>query len=139
MTDIPKTTLIFFGSRENSKYGTLRSMIALTLIILVLFIIKLFHNEFYDSLINRKIGLILAIVVIISAITVQVPTGVYDAMKYGASVGAFLSVISAVALSSDFNTESVLFVITSTFITSIISVIVYKISNNINWYPFEPC
>ena len=138
MKDFPKTTLIFFGSQENSKYGTLRSIIALMLLLGILFILKLTGSEFSKSLIERPIGVLLTIIVIVSAICVQVPTDRYDALKYGASIGAALSIIAVVAWSKDLNVSSISFVALSTLLTAIISVIVYELSTSLRWYPSQP-
>jgi hypothetical protein len=130
-----KTTLIFFGSKENSKYGTLRSVIALVLLLGILFIMKQTGSQLVNQ---RPIGVFLALIVIVSAICVQVPTGRYDALKYGASVGAALSIIAVVAWSKDLNLSSLGFVISSTFLASFISLIVFEISTKLEWYPFKP-
>ena len=137
MTDFPKTTLIFFGSQENSKYGTLRSIIALILLLGILLIVKLTLSDFSKSLIERPIGIFLAIIVIVSAICVQVPTDRYDALKYGASVGAALSIIAVIAWSKDLNLLSLSFVASSILLTAIISVIVYQLSTSLRWYPSQ--
>ena len=137
MKDFPKTTLIFFGSQENSKYGTLRSIIALILLLGILLIVKLTGSEFSKSLIERPIGIFLAIIVIISAVCVQVPTNRYDALKYGASVGAALSIIAVIAWSKDLNVLSLSFVASSILLTAIISVIVYELSTSLRWYPSQ--
>jgi hypothetical protein len=140
MTITPnKTTLIFFGNIENSKYGTLRSTIAIVLVIIVLLMLKQFNEVLYESIIERKFGLFLAIVVIVSAICVQVPANRYDAIKYGMSVGIVLSVIAAVAWSPKFNMSNVGFILGSGITTSLISLIVYEMSRNLGWYPFKHC
>ena len=137
MKDFPKTTLIFLGSQENSKYGTLRSIIALILLLGILLIVKLTLSDFSKSLIERPIGIFLAIIVIVSAICVQVPTDRYDALKYGASVGAALSIIAVIAWSKDLNVLSLSFVASSILLTAIISVIVYQLSTSLRWYPSQ--
>jgi uncharacterized membrane protein len=137
MKDDSKTTLIFFGSMENSKYGTLRSVIALALLVGILFVLKQLGTELSKSLTERPIGVLIALVVIVSAICVQVPTDRYDALKYGASVGAALSLIAVVAWSKDLNASSAGFVVSSTLLASVISVIVYELSKKLRWYPTQ--
>jgi uncharacterized membrane protein len=137
MKDNSKTTLIFFGSMENSKYGTLRSVIALALLVGILFVLKQLGTELSKSLTERPIGVLIALVVIVSAICVQVPTDRYDALKYGASVGAALSLIAVVAWSKDLNESSAGFVVSSTLLASVISVIVYELSKKLGWYPTQ--
>jgi uncharacterized membrane protein len=134
MKDDSKTTLIFFGSMENSKYGTLRSIIALALLVGILFVLKQLGTELSKSLTERPIGVLIALVVIVSAICVQVPTDRYDALKYGASVGVALSLIAVVAWSKDLNASSAGFVVSSTLLASVISVIVYELSKKLGWY-----
>jgi uncharacterized membrane protein len=137
MKDNSKTTLIFFGSMENSKYGTLRSVIALVLLVGILFALKQLGTELSKSLTERPIGVLIVLVVIVSAICVQVPIDRYDALKYGASVGAALSLIAVVAWSKDLNASSAGFVVSSTLLASIISLIVYELSKKLDWYPIQ--
>jgi uncharacterized membrane protein len=137
MKDNSKTTLIFFGSMENSKYGTLRSVIALVLLVGILFVLKQLGTELSKSLTERPIGVLIVLVVIVSAICVQVPIDRYDALKYGASVGAALSLIAVVAWSKDLNASSAGFVVSSTLLASIISLIVYELSKKLDWYPIQ--
>lgn len=137
MKDNSKTTLIFFGSMENSKYGTLRSVIALVLLVGILFVLKQLGTELSKSLTERPIGVLIVLVVIVSAICVQVPIDRYDALKYGASVGAALSLIAVVAWSKDLNASSAGFVVSSTLVASIISLIVYELSKKLDWYPIQ--
>lgn len=137
MEDVSKTTLIFFGSVENSKYGTLRSVIATALILGILFVITKTDSELSKLLTERPISVLLALIVIVSAICVQVPADRYDALKYGASVGVAFSIIAVVAFSKDINTSSVGFVVSSTLLSSLISLIVYELSKKLGWYPFQ--
>ena len=134
-----KTTLIYFGSTENSKYGTLRSCIAFLLYVIVFFSLYVINKDFYNKLMNRKLNVFISIVVIVSAICVVVPTDNYDALKYGASVGACLSLIAISAWSDKFNWNSFAVFIFSTIIFALISLLVYIVSKNMGWYPFKPC
>ena len=138
-----KTTLVYFGDSENSKYGTLRSIIALVLCVCLFFSLKLISESVYDKLVINKFGVFLAIVAIVSALCVVVPYSNYDALKYGASVGAFLSIIAIIAWYSSkedkININSLWVLVVSTVVFSIMSFIVYFLSKKWNWYPVRPC
>lgn len=141
-----KTTLVYFGDLENSKYGTLRSIIALVLCVCLFFSLSISNKTVYDKLMKNKFGVFLSIVAIVSALCVVVPYSNYDALKYGASVGAFLSIIALTAwYSSDKDADenvtlnSLLFFSTSTVVFSFISFSVYFLSEKWNWYPVRPC
>jgi len=141
-----RTTLVYFGDLENSKYGTLRSIIALVLCLVFLLLIKISNESLFSKLEKNKVLVFVSIVAIVSALCVVVPYSNYDALKYGASVGAVLSIIALTAwYSSDKDADenvtldSLLFFIISTVVFSFISFSVYFLSEKLNWYPVRPC
>ena len=141
-----RTTLVYFGDLENSKYGTLRSIIALVLCLVFLLLIKISNESLFSKLEKNKVLVFVSIVAIVSALCVVVPYSNYDALKYGASIGAVLSIIALTALySSDKDADenvtldSLLFFIISTVVFSFISFSVYFLSEKWNWYPVRPC
>ena len=143
---IEKTTIVYFGDLENSKYGTLRSIIALVLCLVFLLLIKISNESLFSKLEKNKVLVFVSIVAIVSALCVVVPYSNYDALKYGASVGAVLSIIALTAwYSSDKDADenvtldSLLFFIISTVVFSFISFSVYFLSEKLNWYPVRPC
>ena len=134
-----KTNLIYFGTFENSKYGTLRSLIAITALIII-FSIMYGASSFYKRIIKERIlGIVILCIALVSALCVIVPQNDYDAIKYGGSIGAFFSIIVIVSYSEIIDWNSLIFLISSILIGMLISVIVYKISNKLDWYPIKPC
>ena len=135
-----KTTLIYFGDINNSKYGTIRGFIAFFLLIPVFLLTMKIAPTFYNQMINDRTGLFIGMVVIVSALCVHVPHDIYDALKYGASVGFCLSTIAVIARTEKMNSmKTIVFVLTSTKILSLLSVITYLISKEYNLYPTLPC
>jgi hypothetical protein len=130
-----QTTLNYFGSIENSKYGLFRSLIAFVLILTGVFLTKLTKPSLYQTMLDRKLGVFLVIVAVVSAISVQVPADPYDALMYGASVGLVLSIVAAAAWSPEFKWGSVGFVALGTVKCAVIAWIVYELSKYLNWYP----
>jgi uncharacterized membrane protein len=83
-----KTQLIFFDNIEESKKGTLRGLVAITvLIILDLIWFKVMD---YSPIITKKFNYFSAIftyILLCSAIGVQQPNSVEEAIVYGALLG----------------------------------------------------
>lgn len=139
MSESKKTTLIYFGSKENSKYGTLRSIITLTLVSVLFLSLKYINSELFEKLMKRKTMLFVSLIAVVSAMTVIVPSDSFDAAKYGASVGAVVSIIFATAWSEEVNIGKIIFIISSIVSGALISTAVYNISTKLDWYPFLPC
>lgn len=139
MSDVKKTTLIYFGSRTNSKFGTLRSTITFMLLCIVFISLKYINNELFNVLMDRKIMLFISSIAITSAMTVVVPTNSFDAVKYGASVAIVLSIIAVTAWSSKIGTNEIAFIVINTILGAMLSIIVYNVSKKLDWYPFSPC
>ena len=83
-----KTQLIFFDSIEESRKGTLRGLVA----IVVLIILDLIWFQFmdYSPIITKKFNYLSAFItygIMCSAIAVQLPNSVEEAMVYGALLG----------------------------------------------------
>lgn len=80
-----KTTLIFFDSLEESKYGTIRGTYS--------FFMLLFLNFFYfglsatECLKNRWYIFVIYSLIVASALSVQLPENLSEAAMYGALVG----------------------------------------------------
>jgi len=139
MKENTKTNLIYFGTLENSKYGTLRSLIAFFLIVVILCIMYLV-SSFYKRIIKERIlGIIILCIAIVSALCVIVPQDDYDAIKYGGSVGAFFSIIVIVSYSEIIDWNSLIFLICSILMGMLVTFSVYKISKKLEWYPIKPC
>jgi len=139
MKENVKTNLIYFGTLENSKYGTLRSLIAITLLIII-FSIMYIVSSFYKKIIKERIlGIIILCIALVSALCVIVPQDEYDAIKYGGSIGAFFSIIVIVSYSEILDWNSLIFLISSILLGMLISFTVYKISKKLDWYPVKPC
>lgn len=139
MKENVKTNLIYFGTLENSKYGTLRSLIAITLLFIILSIMYVV-SSFYKKIIKERIlGIIILCIALVSALCVIVPQDEYDAIKYGGSIGAFFSIIVIVSYSEILDWNSLIFLISSILLGMLISFTVYKISKKLDWYPVKPC
>jgi hypothetical protein len=136
MSDTKKTTLIYFGSPKNSKFGTLRGGLAFVLLCVSFLFLKYINNELFVMLMGRKTMLFVSLIAIVSALTVVVPTDTFDAAKYGASVAIVLSICIATAWSADIKKGGIAFIITSTILGALISTIVYVVSKKLEWYPF---
>jgi hypothetical protein len=139
MTNYPKTTLIFFGSTTNSRYGLYRSLIAF--VILAALIVSAKDTKLGETLLSHKVTTFLLLVVIVSGLTVQVPTSTYDAVKYGASVSGALSFVAAATLrlagARATIMQSALGIFLATAIGGAISAVVYMLSKRLKWYPTE--
>lgn len=126
------TSLIYFGDTNNSLYGTLRSTIAITLIM-----IWLIFATYISKLEFDWVRMIMLAVALTSAICVIVPYSNYDAAKYGASIGLLTCLI--ILSVSDLEADKIWFAISAIAACTIVSVIVYQSSTALGWYPFPPC
>lgn len=139
MSENIKTTLIYFGSLENSKYGTLRSLIALALVILFLLFFVNISEDFKDIIKKRKIGVIIGIIALVSAMCVIVPRDDFDAIKYGLSIGAVISTFIFISYYETLKLNQIPQFLISTISIGIITYIVYLVSKKFDWYPYPPC
>ena len=83
-----KTQLIFFDNIEESKKGTLRGLVAMTSLIILDLIWFQFMD--YSPIITKKFNYISAFItygLLCSAIAVQLPNSLEEAMVYGALLG----------------------------------------------------
>ena len=83
-----KTQLIFFDSIEESRKGTLRGLVAIA--VLIILDLLWFQIMDYSPIITKKFNFISAFityVLLCSAIGVQQPNSVEEAIVYGALVG----------------------------------------------------
>ena len=83
-----KTQLIFFDNIEESKKGTLRGLVAIAVLIILDLI--WFQVMDYSPIITKKFNYFSAIftyILLCSAIGVQQPNSVEEAMVYGALLG----------------------------------------------------
>ena len=83
-----KTQLIFFDNIEESRKGTLRGLVAIT--VLIILDMLWFKIMDYSPIVTKKFNYISAIftyLLLCSAIGVQQPNSLNEAMVYGALVG----------------------------------------------------
>ena len=130
-----KTKLIFFDNIEESKKGTLRGLVAITvLIILDLIWFKIMD---YSPIITKKFNYISAIftyILLCSAIGVQQPNSIEEAVVYGALIGFVIyGVFNGTSYSINKNwTLKIAFLDTlwGMFVMSMASIVVYYIFHN---------
>jgi hypothetical protein len=139
MSENIKTTLIYFGNLENSKYGTLRSFIAILLVVLSLFGLMNLSDNFKDIVKKRKLGVLIGIIALVSAMCVIVPRDDFDAIKYGLSIGAVISIFIFISYYENLIWKHLLYFSISTLSIGIITYIVYILSKKLDWYPYSPC
>jgi len=89
-----KTQLVFFNGIESSKEGTIRALIAFTILLIINSIwysmLSSLYHPYNNSAENRVIkitGMFVSLVLLSSAIGVQLPDSVENAVTYGALVG----------------------------------------------------
>lgn len=83
-----KTQLIFFDNIEESRKGTLRGLVAIT--VLIILDMLWFQIMDYSPIITKKVNYISAIftyILLCSAIGVQQPNSVEESIVYGALIG----------------------------------------------------
>tara|TARA_Y100001980_G_C14552022_1_gene335878 strand:- start:1995 stop:2402 length:408 start_codon:yes stop_codon:yes gene_type:complete len=83
-----QTKLIFFDKIEESRKGTLRGLVAIT--VLIVLDMLWFKIMDYSPIVSKKFNYFSAIftyILLCSAIGVQLPNSVQEAMVYGALVG----------------------------------------------------
>ncbi|MCH9718015.1 MAG: hypothetical protein K0U52_13180 [Gammaproteobacteria bacterium] len=139
----PKTTLIFFGSRRNSLFGLYRSIVAFLAIVVVVVVgVATKRSRIARALVQtpRRLAIALVVaVVVVSALTVQVPTSTYDVVKYGASVGGALSIVAGAAIMLIAKNVSIANVVMHVAIAIVLSAtiasFVFVIAKKLRWYP----
>ena len=139
MSENIKTTLIYFGNLENSKYGTFRSFIAIFLLILFLLGFMKLSDDFKEIIKKRKIGIVIGIIALVSAMCVIVPRDDFDAIKYGLSIGAVISTFIFISYYETLKLNQIPQFLISTISIGIITYIVYLVSKKFDWYPYPPC
>lgn len=137
----PKTTLIFFGSSRNSLFGLYRSIVAFVAIVVVVGVATK-RSRIARALVQtpRRLAIALVVaVVVVSALTVQVPTSAYDVVKYGASVGGALSIVAGAAIMLIAKNVSISNVVMHVAIAIVLSAtiasFVFVIAKKLRWYP----
>ena len=134
-----KTTLIYFGDLKNSKYGTLRSLIAIALVTLFLFIFATISDEFKDNLKKRKLAVVIGVIALVSAMCVVVPKDDFDAVKYGLSIGAVISIFIIISYHETLHLKQLFEFLISTLSIGLSTYIVYILSKKLDWYPYSSC
>lgn len=135
MESSKKTTLIYFGDVNNSKYGTIRSAIALFIILIISGIVSYINNDFYKFIMSRKVGSFLCLVIYISAICVHVPSDSFDIVKYGTSIGLLCSMFSVVGGSTKIKCNVITL---GCLLSVVVSYLVYELSLYFELYPIAP-
>jgi len=140
MNKSAKTTLVFFGDLENSRYGVYRALLATVFLFIFLILLHPIHTVSWAECMKRKWGMLISWFSLVSALCVVVPSGTYDAFKYGACVGFVVMSIAMSVVSGMFDSKSVGFTCLAVVLCGIISTLVYLISHKLNLYPlFTTC
>jgi hypothetical protein len=130
-----KSCLIFFGDSNNSKFGTIRSLVAYLMFMMIFLVLYLTNKKVRDI----NIFLVaLILVFFVSILTIQVPYDSSDSIKYGLSLGFYtfgLFLITYYILNKKITTEILLYSIGGIISFCLVSLTVYKISSEKNWYP----
>ena len=130
-----KTKLIFFDNIEESKKGTLRGLVAIAVLIILDLI--WFRIMDYSPIITKKFNYISAIftyILLCSAISVQQPNSIEEAIVYGALIGFVIyGVFNGTSYSINKNWTlkiATLDTLWGMFVMSIASIVVYYIFHN---------
>lgn len=130
-----KTKLIFFDNIEESKKGTLRGLVAIAVLIILDLI--WFRIMDYSPIITKNFNYISAIftyILLCSAIGVQQPNSIKEAVVYGALIGFVIyGVFNGTSYSINKNWTLKIATIDTLwgmFVMSIASIVVYYIFHN---------
>lgn len=128
-----RSEIIFFDTTRNSMLGTGRAVISF---FPMLIIFALLVNGVVNG-VEKWCGIILASLVLSSAIGVQLPKTYYQAGLYGLLVGVVVgSCITAVEMITPKETFPLIWaIIALPIITGLLSLLTFAISSRVNLYP----